>query len=307
MVLVTIPKTCMELKMSNSERFERNLGFLTNNEHDLIEASIVSIAGAGGDGGMLAIGLARLGVGEIRLADPDVFEIENTNRQAACNSKTIGTNKAIAVGAEVKDINPDIKVSIFDEGITPDNVEDFVRDSTLVIDETEFTQHVLAVMLARAARSYNVPNLTALNIGFGALVTTFHPTGKTVEKILGLDEESPLDEIAEQEVSLSRWLPYLPNYVDLAAFGKVSKGEKSAPSIAPGVSMAASIAVTQAMLNIVGKTNHRRSPVYAPKALIMDGMNYDSKIVRYSKPSHYFYLGKILTRNALRLNPQTSY
>ncbi len=293
--------------MNDNRRFERNLGFLTYEEQERISNATVSIAGAGGDGGMLAIGLARIGVGEIRLADPDQFEIENVNRQAACNEETIGSNKAEAVGSVIREINPNIKLQIYDEGINQDNVDEFVRGSNLVIDETEFTKHVLAVMLARAARSHNTPNLTAMNIGFGALVTTFHPLGKTVEKILGLDEKSPLDEIAEQEVALSRWLPYVPDYADLKAFTVVSKGEKPAPSIYPGVSMASAIATTQSMLNIVGKSNRRHAPIYAPRALVMDGMTYDSKITTFSRRNHYRHLSKVLLRNVLKLNPQTSY
>ena len=78
-------------------RFERNLGFLNEREQETLANSSVAIAGAGGDGGMLAVQLARMGVGEFRLADPDPFEIENINRQAVCNDDTIGMNKADAV------------------------------------------------------------------------------------------------------------------------------------------------------------------------------------------------------------------
>ena len=34
---------------------------------------------------------------------------ENINRQAACTTKTIGTNKAVAVGNYISDINPNIE------------------------------------------------------------------------------------------------------------------------------------------------------------------------------------------------------
>lgn len=66
----------------HAPEFERNLGFLTLEEQERINNSVVAIAGAGGDGGLLALQFARLGVGEIRLADPDPFEAENINRQA---------------------------------------------------------------------------------------------------------------------------------------------------------------------------------------------------------------------------------
>jgi tRNA A37 threonylcarbamoyladenosine dehydratase len=96
--------------MSYSERFERNLGFLSSKEQSILENSSVAIAGAGGDGGMIALQLARMGVGEIRLADPDPFGVENINRQAVCTDLTIGQNKAEAVGAYIQAINPNLSV-----------------------------------------------------------------------------------------------------------------------------------------------------------------------------------------------------
>jgi len=79
--------------MDNSARFERNLGFLTQVEQARLENATVSIAGVGGDGALLAVELARMGVGSFKLADPDPFDIENTNRQAVCSEATIGVNK----------------------------------------------------------------------------------------------------------------------------------------------------------------------------------------------------------------------
>ena len=292
--------------MSNP-RFERNLGFLSTVEQDCLQDSTIAIAGAGGDGGMLALQLVRMGVGEIRLADPDPFEIENTNRQAACTSKTIGVNKAEAVANYAQDINPDITVRVYDDGIQPGNVAEFVKGADLLIDETEFTMHQLGVMLAREARKENIPNLTALNMGFGAIVTTYHPKGVTVENRLGFGDEQDIDEIAAEEVDISRWLPYLPKYGDLNVLKKVATGEKSAPSIAPGVAIAAGTAASQAFLNLVGKENRRPAPVYAPNALVVDPMSGVAKTIKYNRRSHYRHLLPLVGRNLLKLNPQASY
>src|SRR5579885_835850 len=135
---------------------ERNLGFFTEEEQMRLGTAVVAIAGAGGDGGELALSLARLGFGaqggEIRLADPDTFERENINRQSCCTTKTVGVNKAVAVADYIREINPDIKVTTYTEGITRENAEDFVAGSNLLIDETEFTMHAIGVALARTAR-----------------------------------------------------------------------------------------------------------------------------------------------------------
>ena len=293
--------------MSNPQMFERNLGFMSVAEQNTLDESIVAIAGAGGDGGMLALQLTRMGVGGLRLADPDPFEIENTNRQAACHQDTIGVNKAVAVGEYAQKINPDIRIEYYTEGINRDNVADFVEGASLVIDETEFTLPELGVMIARESRPRKIPVMTALNIGFGALVTTFDPSGTTLETVLGLDDKASIDAIAEQEVPLERWLPYLPAYVDLSVFTKVASGEKSAPSIAPGVALAAGMGATQAFLNLVGDANNRPKPVYARKALAIDLMAADRKIVKFGRSSFYRHLAKTLIRNKLSLNPQASY
>lgn len=285
--------------------FDRNLGFISSDEQSMISNSVVALAGAGGDGGLLAVQLARMGIGEIRLADPDPFEAENSNRQAVCNNSTIGVNKAEAVSSYIKEVNPSIETRVYNSGITGTNVEDFVTGADLVIDETEFTLHAVGVLLARESRKQNVPNLTAFNIGFGAIVTTYQPRGWSVEKTLGLDEQMPLDEIAEQEVPLRRWLPYIPPYADLEVFKKVKDGDMTAPSVAPGVALAAGAGCVQAFLNIVSG-NRRPKPIYAPRALQLDVMEGSLRTVKLSSYSHYKYLSGVVVRNMLKLNPRAA-
>jgi molybdopterin/thiamine biosynthesis adenylyltransferase len=293
--------------MTDSRRFERNLGFMSESDRDLLVNSTVSIAGAGGDGGMLAVELARMQVGSIRLADPDPFEIENINRQAVCTDDTMGVNKAEAVGAYLKKINPDANIEIYNNGITPENVDEFVKGSTLVIDETEFTLQALGVMLGRAAREKEIPVMTAMNIGFAGIVTTFHPHGKmTLESMLGFSEDTSLDDISANPIKNERWLPYLPSYGDMNVLKKVAKG-KPAPSISPGVAMAAGIGSTQAFLNIVGQQNKWPKPIYAPKAKVMDALNGTSKEVTMSRISFYRHLAVIATNNLLQRNPTAAY
>jgi len=293
--------------MDNSARFERNLGFLTQVEQARLENATVSIAGVGGDGALLAVELARMGVGSFKLADPDPFDIENTNRQAVCSEATIGVNKAVAVGDYLTGINPNISIELYKEGINTDNASEFVRDSTLVIDETEFTLHALGIMLAREARENKIPVLTALNIGFGAIVTTYHPDGKPLERQLGFSEHDSIEDIAKSEVKIDRWLPYIPKYGDMNVLAKVASGEKSAPSIAPGVAIAAGIATTQAFLNIVGRGNNRPKPIYAPKAIVVDVMSMEMKKISLSRASHYRYLARMVLQNTLKKNSKADY
>jgi molybdopterin/thiamine biosynthesis adenylyltransferase len=291
---------------------ERNLGFFTEEEQMRLGTAVVAIAGAGGDGGELALSLARLGFGaqggEIRLADPDTFERENINRQACCTTKTVGVNKAVAVADYIREINPDIKVTTYTEGITRENAEDFVAGSNLLIDETEFTMHAIGVALARTARQHEVPNLQVINVGFGAQVTSYDTDGRyTMERRLGIPETMPLDEVAKQEIPVTRWLAELPSYGDLSVFEKVAKGEKSAPSVVTGVNMAASIASVQALLHVLGPGNNRPEPVYAPQVLSVDAMTGRSRHIRFPRLRVTISMVAMALRSKLGLNPRTSY
>jgi molybdopterin/thiamine biosynthesis adenylyltransferase len=290
-----------------SPRFERNLGFMLEEEQASLHDATVAVAGAGGDGGMLSVQLARLGVENFRLADPDPFEIENINRQAVCTDRTIGRNKAEAVAEYITDINPKAKIELFTDGVSYENASEFVAGSDLVIDETEFTLHALGISLARESRRQGIPQMTALNIGFGAIVTTYKSDGRTYERQLGFGDDQDIESIAAAEVKLDRWLPYLPSYGDLSVLEKVASGEKSAPSIAPGVAMAASIGSTQALLNLLKGRNKRPDPVYAPKAIVIDAMSLRADVISYNRVSHYRHLAHAVVRNALKLNPKASY
>lgn len=293
-------------------QFERNLGFFTEDEQRILGEATVSIAGAGGDGGMLAVQLARLGVGaqggEIRLADPDPFETENINRQACCTKDTVGVNKAVAVADYIRKINPDIRVATYTEGVQPENVNEFVSGAGLLIDESEFTIQGIGVALARRAREEGIPNMHVLNVGFGAQVTSYRPDSRhTLEKRLGIPKNMPIDEVAKREVNVMRWLAGLPNYAHEDVFAKVAAGEKSAPSVAPGVAMAASIGATQATLHLLHGQNNRPEPVYAPRTLVMDAMTGTAKIVRFPLLKTYLSATVMAVRSRLGMNPQTGY
>lgn len=288
-------------------RTSRNLGFITESEQSILNNSTVAIAGAGGDGGELAIAFARLGIGHIRLADPEAFEEENINRQAACTTETIGVNKARAVGNYIAKINPDIELVILEEGVTADNVDSFLKDVDLLVDETEFTMHALGVMLARRARELNIPNLMALNVGFGAHVTTYHPEGSTLEEALGLNETTSLEEITRAPVDLARWLPDLPPYTNLKMLEEVAKGEKSAPTVVSGVLIAAGIASTQGLLSLIRGQNNRPDPVYSPNVLVFDAITGESKVVSHTLESHAQAMDRIVRLNAEGRVPMSGY
>jgi tRNA threonylcarbamoyladenosine dehydratase len=263
-------------------KYERNLGFISEQEQMALGRARIAIAGAGGDGGALAVCLARMGAGamggEIRLADPEVFEEENLNRQEASTTRTLGVNKAEAVAEQINLIRPEINLSVYTEGVQPHNIDQFVEGADLLIDETEFTKHAIGVGLARAARACEIANMHILNVGFGSQITSYSPNGTyTLEDRLGLDPNMPIDQIAATPVHINRWLAGWPaTYMHQSAVDKIISGERSAPSIAPGVLIAAGYGATQAALHIFAGNNHRSQPVWAPRTISTDAMSLET-------------------------------
>ena len=273
----------------------RNLGFITNHEQSVLRHSHVAIAGAGGDGGMLAVQLARLGVGGITLADPEDFELENVNRQAEASMASLGQNKAEVVGAAIRQIAPDANVRVFRDGVTPSNVDEFFDGADLLLDETEITTPDVAVMLARHARRLGISNMTVLNIGFAGLATSFEPSGVTLEEVLGIDQ-------AGCPVDVSRWLPYIPPYVSISTLQEFAAGERPAPTVAIGVSMAASVGAAQAMLHLLHAhgPSGRPKPVIARQALVIDAMTARVSRLRMSRWTHRRHIAQIILRDRFR-------
>ncbi|MDD3865967.1 MAG: ThiF family adenylyltransferase, partial [Candidatus Izemoplasmatales bacterium] len=72
--------------------------------------SHVVVVGLGAVGGYALEGLARAGVGNLRLVDFDVVSPTNINRQLLALDSTIGQPKVELAAARVKDINPDCNV-----------------------------------------------------------------------------------------------------------------------------------------------------------------------------------------------------
>jgi len=260
--------------------FTRNLGILTAGEQHRLTQSCVAIAGVGGDGGLVAELLCRMGVGSFRLADPERFEPENLNRQNGSTVATVGRAKVDVITELLTAINPDVRVELFHEGVQPENVDRFVGGADLVIDESEYTMHEIGVCIARAARRVRVPVLTGFNVAFGTIVTSFDPDGLTLEQYLGIPDDAPLDQVAQIEVPLDRWLPRLPSYIDLTVIEAVASGERSAPSVAPGVALAAGAVTSQAFATLCGRGRR----VVAPQVLWLDLLSLTFEVLDASAP-----------------------
>ncbi|MBR5447287.1 MAG: tRNA threonylcarbamoyladenosine dehydratase [Clostridia bacterium] len=90
-----------------NERFKRTALLIGEDAMDRLKKAKVIVFGAGGVGGAAVEALARGGIGEIHVVDPDALSESNINRQLLATTDTVGINKAQAACDRIKSINPD--------------------------------------------------------------------------------------------------------------------------------------------------------------------------------------------------------
>ncbi len=82
----------------------------------LMDAHVL-VAGMGGVGAMAAEMLVRAGIGRITIADSDVVQETNINRQIGALRSTVGKQKTAVMRERMLDINPTLEIRIFEEYI----------------------------------------------------------------------------------------------------------------------------------------------------------------------------------------------
>ncbi len=110
------------------------------------QATVV-VAGLGGVGSWAAEALARTGIGHLVLVDFDHIAESNTNRQLHALEGQYGKAKVQAMSERIKQINPDIALTVCDEFLEPGNLDLLVPAEALVLDATDSVQTKIALVL----------------------------------------------------------------------------------------------------------------------------------------------------------------
>lgn len=101
--------------------------------HERVRSATIGIAGVGGLGSTVACCLARLGIGTLVLADHDVVEPSNLNRQQYFLDQ-LGRPKSEAIAETLRRINPYVKVSACQTMLTRQNVPNLFAECAIVIE-----------------------------------------------------------------------------------------------------------------------------------------------------------------------------
>ncbi|GLI39420.1 molybdopterin-synthase adenylyltransferase MoeB [Geobacter hydrogenophilus] len=102
----------------------------------LLEGKVMVI-GAGGLGAPIALYLAAAGVGTIGIADADVVDLSNLQRQVIHFTPDVGKPKVESAREKMEAMNPDVTVRTYQEWISAANIARIIADYDFVIDGTD--------------------------------------------------------------------------------------------------------------------------------------------------------------------------
>lgn len=148
--------------MSWLERTELLLG---EDKLNTLRRANVLVVGLGGVGAYAAEMIARSGVGRMTIVDADIVVPSNINRQLVALHSTIGEEKSEILSRRLKDINPDIELTVIARYIS-DEQTDILLDSSpfdYVVDAIDTLSPKVA--LIKGALDRGLPLVSSMGAG----------------------------------------------------------------------------------------------------------------------------------------------
>lgn len=258
-----------------STALSRNIGWLTTDELAILRTKRIAIAGLGGVGGSHLLALTRLGVGHFQLADFDVVELVNFNRQAGATMSRLGQPKVDVLAEMALDINPELGILRFPEGIGEANMDTFLAGVDLYVDGLDFFVMDARQQVFAACAAKGIPAITAAPLGWGVSLLVFMPGEMTFADYFQLDGKPETAQFRRFLVGLSPEALQLSALVDPT---RLDIAHRTGPSTVVGCELCAALAATNAVKILLG-----RGPIeVAPNSLHFDA--YSGKLSIVSRP-----------------------
>ena len=144
---------------------ERTELLLGEEKLNLLRNANVLVVGVGGVGAYAAEMIVRSGVGRMTIADADKVSESNINRQLVALHSTIGREKCDILAERLKDINPDLQLTIVNRFIKDDETDALLDSSKFdyVVDAIDTLSPKLA--LIKGALDRGIPLVSSMGAG----------------------------------------------------------------------------------------------------------------------------------------------
>ena len=202
--------------------------------------------------------IVRMGVGAIKIADPEEFAYPDINRQRGATTETIGKKKVDVLSAKLKAINPEIEIFAYPNGLSEENSEEFVKGASIVIDGLEFFTMSIRKKIFNCARKLGIFILSSPIFGFGTSLAVFSPDGPTFDECFGKLPEQP--DFKYLVNFGSSFFPTFPRYINMEAYIDAMRGSRPIPSFATSCALSGAVTAAETLFILLG----RRDPVCFP-------------------------------------------
>lgn len=253
------------------DAFSRNIGWVTESEQLRLKDSRVAIGGLGGVGGVHLLTLARLGIGRFSIADFDVFDVVNFNRQVGANVSTLGRPKIDVLAEMTRDINPEVELTTFPAGIQADSLETFLDGVDVYVDGLDFFAFDARRMTFAACEKKGIPVVTAAPLGMGTALLVFGPGGMSFEDYFGFEGCDEMEMAVRFLVGLS---PAMLQRGYVADMSRINLAEHRGPSSIAACQLCAGVAAIETLKLLLGRSGVRLAPW---------GSQFDAYRMRYIK------------------------
>lgn len=247
----------MNIRFAYEQAFARNIGWLTHDEQQRLRGKRVAIAGLGGVGGAHLLTLARLGIGKFHIADLDTFDLVNFNRQAGAFTSTLEQPKADVLLKMALDINPELDIRVFRDGVNANNIDTFLDHVDLYVDGLDFFVFAARAMTFARCHALKIPAVTAAPLGMGSAVLCFMPDGMSFEDYFGFEARSEEELALRFMIGLSPRMLQRPYLVDPSA---VNLEARRGPSTIMACDLCAGLAATESLKILLGRGKVRAAP-----------------------------------------------
>ncbi len=140
----------------------------------LLESRVLVI-GAGGLGSPVILYLAAAGVGTIAVADDDVVDLSNLQRQVLHTTARIGEPKVESAATTIGAINPDVRLVPLRLRLDRDNIRSVIRDYSVIADGSD--NFPTRFLVNDACRLEDKTLVSAAILRFDGQLSTFRPGG----------------------------------------------------------------------------------------------------------------------------------
>lgn len=260
---------------SYERAFARNIGWVTAAEQQQLRSKRVAIAGLGGVGGVHLLTLVRMGFGQFSIADFDSFDVANFNRQVGASMSTLQRPKAAVLSEMARDINPELDLKVFADGLTGSNIDTFLDGADLYLDGLDFFAFDARKAVFDACARRGIAAITVAPLGMGAALLNFLPGRMTFEQYFRWDGCDEAEMAIRFLVGLSPAFLHGPYLVDPSA---VDLANRRGPSTGMACQICSGIAGVEAVKILTG----RGKVLAAPWAVQFDA--YRNKLVRTWRP-----------------------